>query len=183
MLFLIVVAALLVLLSLVAYAAWYITIKPAMERAYFRKFSKVYVNPNASLVAGDLPIMHERYVKKNQSMFLHFGDSIIEHPNKDMALVQLGSESLLLLAKPLDVQEFIRLSPHLIDNDQEKVLAFHRLFLKASSLNPTSSTWSAFREGATRSVQFNKASQYLPLIFEEAKVAISEWKNINAFDF
>ena len=91
----------------------------------------------------------------------------------DFVLLQLGIP-VMHAVTPEAVEEAIQKVPLYIDrNSESRVLNW--LAPRSAFFNRSSSDWKRKRENASRTIQFNKASRHVPLMFEEATTAAATW--------
>ena len=90
----VVLALLSTVLGLVAFVLYKSIVGPYLQRRHFRQYSNVWVNPSPTLVLNDMANVRAIQAENPKYPSLQYaGDRGLENPEKDFALVQLGTVS------------------------------------------------------------------------------------------
>ena len=180
-----VLALLGVALLLVGFVLYKSIVGPYLQRRHFRQYSNVWVNPSPKFLLHDVADLQRRQQEQpNYSVFLYGSDRGLENPDKDFVLSQLGSIHILHISSLRATQEAMALIPSVLDRESAIGRStFGRLKVVTSGYSSISNqSWKHTRESNSRAIQFNKSSQYVPLIYETARAYTSHWKSGDVLD-
>ena len=161
MIFFVFVALAGMVLLLLGFMLYKSIVGPYLQRRHFRQYSNVWVNPSPKLVLHDVAAINERNEKKNgKYALLHYaGDIGIENPDKDFALIQLGTLTFLHVVSVQAFQETLQKIPGSIDRDGTfLVTTFGRYAPRTGFAQISNAKWKHTRETNGRAIQFNKSS-------------------------
>ena len=110
-------------------------------------------------------------------MNLFPGEVASKNKTADFILQQLGGVRFLYVVSPVAAQDLVSQVPSKIDRTNELFRPnFGRIMPKTGYLDfSRKESMKMSREHIGRSIQFNRASQYVPLVFAEVREAARNW--------
>ena len=150
------------ILALLGYAIYTLVYKNAMLRLHYQKYANVGTYPDASFVKGDIPYIRQHYISKGKPFVNAFADLFLRDPRKDFIFTTFGTSNLHACS-PEAISEALAKIPSHIDRGV-MFRMFSRVFPKSAFVNRSTGEWKQRRDNTGKSIQFNKASQYMKLI-------------------
>ena len=148
-----------------SYVAYKVIYLPNKIRATLKKYSNVYIAPNATFLDGDTRDVFAGQHEDKRHIFSRFEGAVLRSPEKyDMYLLTAGSFVALSLCSVEAMDEFKNSVPHDFDRADSQKENLAKLALKALTFLPSNENWNRRRKYMMSKIGIQQVSKKIPLI-------------------
>ena len=171
----------LVVLALLGCAISGIVRQNVIFRRHYKKFANVWTSAQTSLLRGDVPEITRNYLSKGVQRAVLATYLFLKDPSKDFVFLNF-LEPTLYPCSAEAIGECISKIPSHMDRGYKRNFMLG-IVRSSVFLSRSTSRWKHRRRVATTSLQFNRSSQYVPMIQEKARQHTERWVKSGEIEF